>query len=96
MVTYLGVPTGVGKAACGEAPLSLVDAAFERSGSTEAHDLERRYCSRCDIAALCLDAAMEHPEFGVWGGTGQRQRTKAGAGSPRLHRSTRLAAKRAG
>ena len=31
-------------------------------------------CSRCPVAAECLDYALTNPEWGVWGGTTEEER----------------------
>jgi WhiB family redox-sensing transcriptional regulator len=33
-------------------------------------------CRRCPVRAECLDHALTHEKFGVWGGTGQRERAR--------------------
>jgi WhiB family transcriptional regulator, redox-sensing transcriptional regulator len=44
------------------------------------HDMSRqpkRICRECPVIAECLSYALEHEEmFGVWGGTGERERRK--------------------
>lgn len=42
------------------------------------------YCSRCQVAATCLDWALDNGEVGVWGGTSTFQRR---ALKRRLHRT---------
>ena len=46
----------------------------EKGGSTrEAKDI----CSRCTVAAECLDYALERQErFGIWGGLSERERRR--------------------
>lgn len=36
-------------------------------------------CSVCPVAVECLQHAMVWHEIGIWGGTTQRERNKAGA-----------------
>lgn len=37
----------------------------------------KRFCERCPVRQLCLDYAIENrEEFGIWGGSGQRERDK--------------------
>lgn len=68
-------------AACADR-LDLVDASYSHPGSPEAYAL-RKLCTRCPIAATCLDLAMRHPEWGIWGATGPKKRTECGARSTR-------------
>lgn len=45
-----------------------------RSGNAKA---ARRVCAACPVKAECLEWALTHPrptEFGIWGGTSERQR----------------------
>lgn len=32
------------------------------------------YCSGCPVRQECFDYAMEHEDYGIWGGTTARQR----------------------
>lgn len=41
-------------------------------------------CMRCEILVSCLDWAMQHEKFGVWGGTTPRQRQKLARGIERV------------
>lgn len=59
--------------------LPLVDAAFDRPGSDAGALMREMLCSQCPIALRCLQWAMEHHEYGVWGGTGPNTRTRHGA-----------------
>ena len=34
----------------------------------------RQFCDNCPVKAECLDYALEHFEWGVWGGTSEKQR----------------------
>lgn len=46
----------------------------EKGGSTRE---PKQICSRCPVAAECLDYALEHDErFGIWGGLSERDRRK--------------------
>lgn len=46
----------------------------EKGGSTRE---AKRTCSRCEVRAECLDAALERDErFGIWGGLSERDRRK--------------------
>ena len=36
--------------------------------------LARRVCRECPVAAACLDWALTHHEFGIWGGTSEEER----------------------
>jgi WhiB family redox-sensing transcriptional regulator len=46
----------------------------EKGGSTRE---AKAVCSRCPVAAPCLDWALEHEErFGIWGGLSERERRK--------------------
>jgi WhiB family transcriptional regulator, redox-sensing transcriptional regulator len=43
-------------------------------GSTQARQAQK-VCNSCEVQEACLAYAMEHDiEFGVWGGTTERQR----------------------
>lgn len=33
-------------------------------------------CARCTVVADCLGYALRHERYGVWGGTGQRERAR--------------------
>lgn len=44
----------------------------EKGGSTRE---AKRTCQRCDVQAECLEYALAHREqFGIWGGTSERDR----------------------
>jgi WhiB family redox-sensing transcriptional regulator len=51
------------------------DAFFpEKGGSTR---MAKLICSRCPVAAECLDYALDNGEkFGIWGGVSERDRRK--------------------
>lgn len=61
--------------------LPLVDAAFVRSGGPEATYLRTEICSTCPVWEPCLALGMAG-EWGVWGGTGVHERTRAGMPKP--------------
>lgn len=44
----------------------------ELGGSTHA---AKAICAKCPVRAACLAFAVEHVEYGVWGGTSDKQRT---------------------
>lgn len=44
----------------------------------------KRVCQTCPVMEACLADALQHEEFGVWGGLSERERR-------RLRRSRRLA-----
>jgi hypothetical protein len=70
------------RAACRDAPYSMVDEAFQRSGGPSAHAFIKRFCEVCPVRQQCYDEAMETGEFGVWGGATQKTRTGRGAPKP--------------
>lgn len=76
------IPLFDGGAACIERT-DLVDAAFTKPGGPEARQLTKTLCPDCEIHTQCLAWAMRHGEYGVWGGTTPKQRTRAGAPSAR-------------
>jgi WhiB family redox-sensing transcriptional regulator len=46
----------------------------ERGGSSKA---ARSVCSMCDVRANCLEYALNNKEqFGIWGGTSERERRR--------------------
>ncbi|MGH2768237.1 MAG: WhiB family transcriptional regulator [Actinomycetota bacterium] len=46
----------------------------ERGGSSRA---ARAVCSQCEVRAECLLYALRnHEQFGIWGGTSERERRK--------------------
>lgn len=46
----------------------------ERGGSSKA---ARAVCSQCDVRAECLEYALNNKEqFGIWGGTSERERRR--------------------
>jgi WhiB family redox-sensing transcriptional regulator len=46
----------------------------EKGGSTRE---AKRICSRCEVRADCLKAALDGDErFGIWGGLSERERRK--------------------
>lgn len=46
----------------------------ERGGSSKA---ARAVCSKCDVRAQCLEYALNNKEqFGIWGGTSERERRR--------------------
>lgn len=46
----------------------------ERGGSSKA---ARSVCSRCEVRVQCLRYALRNREqFGIWGGTSERERRK--------------------
>jgi WhiB family redox-sensing transcriptional regulator len=46
----------------------------ERGGSSKS---ARAVCSRCEVKAKCLEYALNNKEqFGIWGGTSERERRK--------------------
>lgn len=45
----------------------------ERGGSPKE---AKAVCAECPVAALCLEYAIAANEYGVWGGTTERQRGK--------------------
>jgi predicted RecB family nuclease len=51
----------------------------------------KRICASCFVRAQCLDAALEHHEMGVWGGTTEKERRMIQA---RYIRRKALAARR--
>lgn len=42
-------------------------------------------CPRCPIMKECLEYALLHKEYGVWGNTTERQRRALGRPNPRVH-----------
>lgn len=60
------------KARCLEKPTEIFFP--ERGGSSAA---ARAICSECPVRRECLDYALRNREqFGIWGGTGERERRK--------------------
>jgi WhiB family transcriptional regulator, redox-sensing transcriptional regulator len=46
----------------------------ERGGSSRA---ARLVCAQCDVRAQCLEYALNNKEqFGIWGGTSERERRR--------------------
>ncbi len=46
----------------------------ERGGSSKA---ARQVCSNCQVRAQCLEYALNNKEqFGIWGGTSERERRR--------------------
>ena len=46
----------------------------ERGGSSKA---ARAVCNKCDVRMQCLEYALNNKEqFGIWGGTSERERRK--------------------
>jgi WhiB family redox-sensing transcriptional regulator len=46
----------------------------ERGGSSK---LARAVCSKCEVKTKCLEYALNNKEqFGIWGGTSERERRK--------------------
>ncbi len=43
----------------------------------------QRICNACPVKAACLTWALEHNEYGLWGGTSERQRRRLREGLPR-------------
>lgn len=37
----------------------------------------RALCAGCPVSGQCLDYAMEHEQFGIWGGTTAEERRRA-------------------
>ena len=61
---------------CAELPDNEADAMFfpERGQSTKA---ARALCATCPVKAKSLEYALENKEqFGIWGGTSERERRK--------------------
>ncbi len=56
----------------------LVDAAFERQGGPESHQLRRRWCPGCPVRLECLLLGNANGEHGVWGGLNGHERANAG------------------
>lgn len=74
-----------GQAACADtAFLPIIDEAFRRPGGDVAQRLRKRVCPLCEIRDTCLGMALEHGEFGVWGGTSPTVRTKLGGARPHI------------
>jgi WhiB family transcriptional regulator, redox-sensing transcriptional regulator len=64
------------EAVCAELPEDEADALFfpRRGESTKA---ARALCSGCPVRADCLEYAIANREqFGIWGGTSERERRK--------------------
>lgn len=61
-----------GKARCAEADPEIFFP--ERGGSSKA---ARAVCGGCDVRAQCLEYALNNKEqFGIWGGTSERERRR--------------------
>ena len=45
----------------------------DAGGSTRA---ARQVCARCSVKQQCLDYALVHEEFGIWGGMSPEQRNR--------------------
>lgn len=69
-------------AACGSAPVEMVDEAYQRSGGAVAKAFRKQFCEPCPVREECLAEAMQTGEYGVWGGESQHARTKHGAPKP--------------
>lgn len=52
------------------------DMFFPEKGSGQGKEFKqlRDVCRRCDLVNECLEWALEHHEFGIWGGTSERER----------------------
>lgn len=61
--------------------LALVDAAFERAGGPESHELRERVCPGCPVRTGCLLLGNANGEHGIWGGLNTNQRVSAGGRS---------------
>lgn len=67
----------------------LVDATYDREGGTRGRSeragqiLREVACPECPERDACLLLAMTSPEWGMWGGTTQKERTRRGAPSVR-------------
>ena len=61
-----------GKARCAEVDPEIFFP--ERGGSSKA---ARAVCSNCEVRAQCLEYALNNKEqFGIWGGTSERERRR--------------------
>lgn len=62
---------------------------FPERGEGVVVDAARAVCAGCEVAAECLEFAIENSEkSGIWGGYSERQRRRIRA---RRHRERRLA-----
>lgn len=74
-------PLGVWRlrAACRvRSDIAWLEQFFPPPGS-RAHEA-KRVCAGCEVAAECLDYALQYPQDGVWGGTTAHQRTEIAKG----------------
>jgi len=44
--------------------------------SNQADHAAKAICARCIVRVQCLDEALRHDEWGVWGGTNEVERRK--------------------
>lgn len=73
------------RATCSDpAHLPLVDEAYRRPGGPAGQQMRDQLCARCPIQELCLDEAMAHGEWGIWGGSSPYSRTQHGGTKPRI------------
>ena len=49
---------------------------FPEKGGGQGREFKmvRAVCRRCDLIDQCLDWAIKHNEYGIWGGTSERER----------------------
>ena len=61
------------KAACvGMDPALFYPARFEDHVGREA----KRVCASCPVREECLETSLQRHEYGVWGGTSEKQRRR--------------------
>lgn len=49
---------------------------FSEVHNSAANNLAKRLCERCVDKDTCLEWALKHEEFGIWGGTTTNERRK--------------------
>jgi WhiB family redox-sensing transcriptional regulator len=47
---------------------------------------KKTYCGPCPVSASCFEHALEHGEFGIWGGTNEEERKRERRRRARLAR----------
>lgn len=63
-------------ARCKEVDPELWNPTTDESGDKNTHlaAIAKRICAQCEVRFECLEHALEYHEYGVWGGTTERER----------------------
>lgn len=68
-VVVLGTEPWMGKAVCASAD---PEEWFPEKGSSS--QAAKKICAGCPVVNECLQFALDHNEYGIWGGTSRRER----------------------